>query len=728
MDDQPHKQIDATFPLGGEGVGWIGLSPFTDLPHVFQNQGDGSLFHSSYLNIRFSIAAGVDMTYKILFNGYVANTGAQEAVGAQDVPTLVQLLALEGAARIAIIARDPKVYARHDFPSVVTLHGASEVDVVLAELAATKGTTIFLYDGECANERRRRQKRGKAPKSTRFVVINEDVCENCGDCGEVTNCMSLHKADTEFGQKTRIHQSSCNQDTSCIKGDCPSFITVLSDDGLAKPEPVPLSATELRDPVLPDLTGPYHVYIPGVGGTGVLTINSLLCWAAMLDGHDVGSYDQTGAAQKWGAVLSSLVITPRGFGDVSNKAGLGSADLYLAVDAMASADKVNLDRCSPDKTAAVINTGLLPSGSMVRDVDLTVDVDDLVEPIRRFVDPDRSVVADAKLVAEGLFGDYMATNMVAVGMAYQAGLLPISAASIEEAISTNGAAVEQNIQAFRYGRLAQQDPARLRAMTTPEPLDAAGEAALRRTTLKPSARAAYDGLMTRVAGLYEEDRRLLAVRVAELIQYQDVAYAERYVAFVLETADTERRRGDSAHLGVTREVIRGLYKLMAYKDEYEVARLHLRGFAEQRVTGMFEGRPKLRYNLHPPTLRAMGMKNKISIPAPLLNPVFRTLVSMRRLRGGPLDVFGRDDVRRQERELIDWYCGLVTDAVGRLTLSNRAAVLEIARLPETIRGYESIKTSNIEVAKHSADVLQGRLTSATSLPLYSVADLKGTEG
>lgn len=720
MDDQPNKQIDATFPLGGEGVGWIGLSPFTDMPHVVQNQGDGSLFHSSYLNIRFSIAAGVDMTYKILFNGYVANTGAQEAVGAKDVPKLVQLLALEGASKIAIIARDPKVYARHKFPSVVSVHDAFEVDKVLADLAATKGTTIFLYDGECANERRRRQKRGKAPKSTEFVVINEDVCENCGDCGEVTNCMSLHKADTEFGQKTRIHQSSCNQDTSCLKGDCPSFVTVTSDEGLTKLSPPDLNADDLPESAVPEVTRPFHVYVPGVGGTGVLTINALLCWAATLDGYEVASYDQTGSAQKWGAVLSSLIISPLGAGKASNKAGLGAADLYLAVDAMASADKANLDRCSPGKTAALINTGLLPSGDMIRDVDLTVDVNDLVTPIRQFVDPGRTVVADAKFVAEGLFGDYMSTNMVAVGMAFQAGLLPISAESLEEAIAVNGAAVSQNLQAFRYGRLAQADPDRVRSLIVKEPLDAAGESAVRREALPARYHSAYDDLLVRVSGLEEEDRRLLAVRVAELIEYQDVAYANDYVDFVMATAEQERHRSGSEHnLGVTRTVIRNLHKLMAYKDEYEVARLHLRGRDHSRVGNMFDGQPKIRYNLHPPVLRALGMKKKLGVPAWLAHPAFTILVRMRGLRGGALDVFGRDQIRREERALIGWYRDLVEEALPQLVLGNRDAVMEMARLPEEIRGYEQIKKDNIVKAKHRAEILRGRLKNTKSLPVLS---------
>ncbi|OLT05695.1 hypothetical protein BJF90_01450 [Pseudonocardia sp. CNS-004] len=576
--DQPERQIDATFPLGGEGVAWIGLSPFTDMEHVIQNQGDGSLFHSSYLSIRWSIAAGVKMTYRILYNGAVANTGAQEPIGRSDVPKLAGLLALEGVKKIGIIAEDPAVYRKADLPLIASVHGAGDVEKVLADLEQVDGVTVFLYDGECANERRRRRKRGTAPKATEFVVINEDVCENCGDCGEVTNCMSLHKSDTEFGPKTTIHQSSCNQDHSCLKGDCPSFVTVHSEEGFAAPVYSPLESDAVPEPQRPPLDRPYHVFVPGVGGTGVLTLNSMLAWAALVDGAEAVSYDQTGAAQKWGAVLSSLVLSPRGERAESNKVGIGRADLYLAVDAMAAADPLNLDRCSPEHTAALVNTGLLPSGEMIRNSRLEVSVDPMVDAVSRFTA--RTVAVDARAIAEVLFGDYMATNMVALGAAYQAGLLPISSHAIEEAIRLNGTAKVQNQQAFRYGRLAVADPARVAALISPPARDAGQEHEHHRARLPERERPGYDALVARVADLAEEDRRLLAVRIGELIAYQDTDYATRYVDIVLEVAGRERERlGDRAGLPITREVIRNLHKLMAYKDEYEVARLHLRAAA-----------------------------------------------------------------------------------------------------------------------------------------------------
>lgn len=720
MDDQPQRQIDATFQLGGEGVGWIGLSPFTDLTHIFQNQGDGSLFHSSYLNIRFSVAAGVNMTYKILFNGYVANTGAQEPVGVKKIPELVQMLALEGVTKIAIVAADKTEYRGVKLPSIATVHESGDIDSVTADLAATPGVTIFLYDGECANERRRRRKRGIAPKDNKYVVINEDVCENCGDCGSASNCMSLQKTDTEFGPKTQIHQSSCNQDHSCLKGDCPSFLTVYSEAGLAKPTPPPLDADELAEPHVVPIDRPFHIYIPGVGGTGVLTLNSVLAWAAHIDGLDVTTYDQTGAAQKWGSVLSSLAVAPIGMRTPGNKVGAGQADLYLATDAMGGASDVNLDRCARERTAAVINTHVLPSGEMVRNVHFAAPVEPMAAKIALHTDPSRTISIDAHSLAESLFGDYMATNMIAVGAAYQAGFLPISSVAIEQAIVLNGTAVAQNQQAFRYGRVAFSDPGRIERITAAPKEDVESAVAKSRSELKPDERAAYDAMFARCDELPDSERRLMAVRIAELIGYQDVKYASEYAHFVLMVAAEERARlGVTRRLPITREVLKNLYKLMAYKDEYEVARLHLRTAREQKVAGKFADKPTIKYNLHPPILRSMGMKDKIELSEWWFNPVFGALKSMRRLRGSRLDPFGWDRVRKVERQLVSWYRSVIEQCMSELSMTNRPVVLDIARVPDMIRGYEKVKLGSVDAAKTRAEVLQGQLHGFSLLPIVN---------
>ncbi|HTD79692.1 MAG TPA: 2-oxoacid:acceptor oxidoreductase family protein, partial [Chloroflexota bacterium] len=527
--EQPERHIVSMTQLGGEGLPWIGLEHYTDLPHLVQNVGDGSLFHSSYLNIRFAVAAGANMSFKILYNGFVANTGAQEAVGMKSVADLTRLLAIEGVRKIGLLTKEPRRYRDSRLGERTEVRPVSDLADVQRALAAESGVTVLIYDETCANERRRRQKRGKLPAPERFVLINEEVCENCGHCGALTNCMSLHKVDTELGPKTQIHQSSCNQDYSCLGGDCPSFVTVetASGTGLHKPTIDPLEADVVSEPAHKVSAGDgYRVYIPGVGGTGVITINALLCYAAWMDDKYVLSYDQTGAAQKWGPVLSSLVIADHPAALHANKVAAGQADLYLALDLMSAATRANLDRCDPARTASVINTDVLPSGEMIRDVWFSPRADRMQDQVARFTRPAGLVSIDARRLAETLFGDYMATNLCAIGAAYQAGLLPLSAESIEAAIQLNGVQVEQNLQAFRYGRLAQAEPDRVRRLLEP------GRPP---TTASPPSASARR-LLERREGLDPEAQRLLAFRVPELIAFQDAAYAERYVEFVLRVA------------------------------------------------------------------------------------------------------------------------------------------------------------------------------------------------
>lgn len=707
---QPERHADATFQLGGEGLAWVGLAPFTDLPHVVQNQGDGALFHSSYLNIRFAVAAGSRITFRILYNGAVANTGAQKPVGQRDVPTLVRLLALEGVAKIAVVAADPAVYRGVDLPAVARVHDRDEVEAVLADLAATEGVTVFLYDGECANERRRQQKRGGRETASRFVLVNEEVCENCGHCGTLTNCMSLHKVETPLGEKTQIHQSSCNQDHLCLSGDCPSFVTVdVRGGGRRRPATPPPDVSALPEPALPSLEAPFHVVMPGVGGTGVLTVSSILAWAALLDGKHALSYDQTGAAQKWGAVLSTLVLCdPSGALPAAGKVGVGRADLLLALDPMAAADPANLARCLPERTAAVVNTALLPSGEMIRDVHLDPGVGRMVEAISRVCRPERTVKVEARRLAEALFGDHLAANVLALGAAWQAGLLPLSARAIEDAIRQNGAAVEQNLAAFRYGRLWRHDPDRLERRLWPLPPSYA-EVVLREGARLGPRRRAFEELLARAAELDEESRGLLPVRVAGLVLHQGLASAARYLDVVLETFRAERRAlGPRAEPRVTREVMRNLHKLLAYKDEYEVARLHLEAGMQRRAEAAFTGRVRVHYHLHPPFLRALGLRRKLRLGR-WFEPVLWLLARLRGLRGTPFDPFGRAEVRRLERRLPGWYTGAVARGLAELRPENHAQVAELAALPDRIRGYEQLKLDGARAAMERAEVILGGL-------------------
>jgi indolepyruvate ferredoxin oxidoreductase len=708
--EQPERHIVSMTQLGGEGLPWIGLAPYTDRPHMVQNVGDGSLFHSSYLNIRFCVAAGVNITFKILYNGAVANTGAQDPVGGKPIPELTRLLETEGVRRIAVVTKEPARYRGAPLAAAARVYPVAEQARVLRELAAEPGVTVYIYDGVCANERRRRQKRGVEAPARRFVVINPEVCENCGHCGALTNCMSLHKVDTEFGPKTAVHPSSCNQDEACLGGDCPSFVTVETRPGTGyrRPATPPLAAEALPEPGRrPPLDRPYHVYIPGVGGTGVLTLNAILAHAALLDGRQVVSYDQTGAAQKWGPVLSSLVVARPGAELAANKVGLGQADLYLAADLLAGASRVNLDRCDPARTAAVVNTGLLPSGEMVRDAARIPPVDALRGAVARVTDPARSVALDARRVAEGLFGDYLATNLVALGAAYQTGLLPVSGVAVESAIRLNGVQVEQNVQAFRYGRLAVAEPARVAAIVAPPPRALEAERARVLARLSGRHARAYVSLLDRAAQLDDEARRLLAVRIGELIDYQDARYPAAYVDFVLRVAAREQA-AVPGHTGITHAVIRQLFKLMAYKDEYEVARLHSREAFLAETRALFAEPERMVYHLHPPLLRALGLRRKLAL-GPWVTPVFRALHALRALRRTPLDPFRYAAVRREERRLVPWYREVVSNALERLDHASYPTVLELAELPDLIRGYEVIKLRSVAAARARADELGGRL-------------------
>ena len=713
LRSEANRTIQGVTAYGGEGMPWVGLSPFTSREHIVQNVGDGSLFHSSYLNIRYAVSAGVSMTFKILFNGAIANTGGQPPVSARTVPQLSQLLAIEGVAKIVIITKDRSAYRRAKLPANTEVFEPSEIEDQLARLSQVKGVTVLLYDGMCANERRRQQKRGKLPPPTKFTIVNEDVCENCGHCAEVSNCMSLQKVPTEFGAKTAIHQSSCNQDRSCVNGECPSFVTVEMPvgRGVRKP-PMPHIDDLFPAPTLPAIDRPFHIYVPGVGGTGVITVNAILAQAANLDGNYVLSFDQTGAAQKWGPVLSSLIIARTKAELAANNVGLGRADLYLALDLLGAADGKNLMRCRPERTAVVINSSVLPNAEMIRNVYMKVSADPMVETILGVSDRARSRVFDARALAERLFGDYMLTNMIAVGAAYQSGLLPISAASIEAAIRLNKVQVEGNIAAFRTGRLFVHDPNRVAGMDrTPYRTFADRMAELERRA-SPARTKARDALLANIGDVDAESGRLLKIRIEDLIDYQGVRYAERYADVVAKTVAAERFAAGATG-AVTQGVARNLHKLMAYKDEYEVARLLTQDIFRERALGAFDAGAKLSFNLQPPLLRAFGMKKKIALGA-WFAPVLKMLARLRFLRGTPFDVFGYNATRREERRLVEWYIELLQQALPKLNAGTIDIVREIAELPDTIRGYEEIKLRSLPKVRERAAALQQQLAAVQS--------------
>ncbi len=665
--------------MGGEGAPWIGMAPFVDLPHIFQNIGDGTYFHSGTMALSACIAAGVNITYKILYNGTVAMTGGQDAVGALPIPDLTRKLEAEGVKKTIVLTDDLSRYTRD-----TRLAGNAEVrdrdtlPVVLRELERIGGVTVMIYDQQCAAEKRRLRSRGQVEEPTMRLVINEEVCEGCGDCVRQSNCMSLFPVMTEFGQKTRIHQSSCNKDYSCALGDCPSFVTVHLKKGTGqRRRPLPqLPALDLPAPRNKVTAGEgYGILSPGIGGTGVVTINALLATAAWIDGLSVITLDQTGLAQKGGAVVSSIILSERPI-DAAAKIAYGNADLLLGFDLLGAGGSDNLKRAHPSRTVAVVNTAEVPTSDVIRGKAL-YGPGQIIDLINSCTDWGRNVFVDASRLAEGLFASHLAVNVFLLGVAYQGGLIPLSAEAIEEAIRLNKVEAERNVQAFQWGRKYYQDARFVEDLLLP-----------------PRPKEQTAGTVDR--------------RVAELTLYQDAEYARQYLEFVREVEVREPK--------LVEPVARYLYKLMAYKDEYEVARLLTLPAFEQQLGDIWDQIESIAYNLHPPILRAFGWKKKLKMGGWFRAPL-RLLARCKGLRGTSFDPFGYAAVRREERDLIQWYRDLIRAVLDNLSGANLPLAIEIASLPDQIRGYENIKSVSIAKAKALA---ADRLLAMKSTPLVVV--------
>jgi indolepyruvate ferredoxin oxidoreductase len=685
--------------MGGEGAQWVGIAPFTETPHLFQNIGDGTFFHSGGLALNYAVVSGVNITYKILYNGAVAMTGGQHAAGALPIPALSRRLEAEGVKRIIITSDDPAKY------SGVSIAGNAEVwhrDRLLEAqslLAAVGGVTVLIHDQHCAAEKRRLRKRGKMIDPQTRVFINERVCEGCGDCGKKSNCLSVQPIDTEFGRKTAIHQSSCNKDYSCLLGDCPSFLTIQGAGTAPKRERrvTPLE-TELPEPALKVPSEGFALHMMGIGGTGVVTMNQILGTAAMLDGRQVRGLDQTGLSQKGGPVVSDLKISSEPI-ERANKVSAGSADLYLGFDLLVATDPANLDKAESGRTIAVVSTSQIPTGQMVVDTAVHFpELSSMLMSIDRVTRKDPNVYLDAQAIAEALFGDHMAVNPIMLGAAYQAGALPISAAAIERAIRINGVSVDMNVLAFRWGRMAVVDRKQVEAAVT----QATAQAVEQPRALSAEARALVDRV--EASG---ELRRLLEIRVPELIAYQNAAYAGVYVDFVHRVAQVEVERAPGS-VGLAESVARYLYKLMAYKDEYEVARLHLDAALAAQIQAKFGQKIRTYWHLHPPLLRALGLKKKIRLGA-WFAPAFQMLRAMKGLRGTALDPFGYAEIRKVERALIGEYRQLIETALVRLSPVTHAAAVTLAELPDEIRGYEHIKLEGVARFRDRAKQLIAQL-------------------
>jgi indolepyruvate ferredoxin oxidoreductase len=649
--------------MGGEGATWIGMAPFVEHEHMFQNIGDGTFFHSGQLAVNALVSSGLNITYKILYNGHVSMTGGQDAVGALPVPQLTKKLEAEGVRRTIVLTEDRARYQYVELASNAELRDRSELERTLAELAKEKGVTAMIYDQECMAEVRRKRSRGKYAEPVKRLMIHEEVCEGCGDCVKQANCMSLNPVATELGQKMRIHQSSCNKDYSCALGDCPSFVTVNIKEGTGQRRKA-LPKLPDADVPLPRETAPigdgYRIVCPGIGGTGVVTINALLATAAWSDGLYVTTLDQTGTAQKGGAVVSHILLSRRTI-EAPARTNTGNADVILGFDLIGVANAELLKTAAPEKTTAVLNTNVTPTIDTIRSRTPIAGPERMLEAVQIVTRRGRNIVVDGTRLAEGLFGSHMAVNLFLLGVAWQGGLIPLTLAAIEKAIHLNGVDIERNLQVFTWGRKYYHDAASVEQLLSP----------------KDERVAAFD-------------------RVAELTAYQNAAYAGEYSAFV---ADVARRAPELAPI-----VAQNLYKLMAYKDEYEVARLLTKPSFENQIRDSWTQVESISYNLHPPLFRKF-FKKKLAF-GPWFRTPLKMLAAMKGLRSGPLDIFGRTKHRRMERSLIAWYRGLISQVLE----NNHPRALEIASLPDQIRGYEQIKEASIAQAKKRAAELLAEST------------------
>jgi len=687
---QQHGDVRGITQMGGEGAQWIGAAPFVDVPHFVQNLGDGTFHHSGSLAIRAAVAAGLNVTYKLLFNGTVAMTGGQDVPGGMDVPALARSLAAEGVSRIVVTTEDPARYDGVALPGGVEVRDRAELLRTQRELARVPGVTVLLHDQACAAELRRARKRGSAPEPPQQVVINERVCEGCGDCGEKSGCLSVEPVETEYGRKTRINQSSCNKDFSCLEGDCPSFLTVIPPQQRERTAPR-LPEVPLPEP-RPAADDDVRVRLVGIGGTGVVTVSQVLAMAALLDGLHASGLDQTGLSQKAGPVVSDVRLTRAPLAEGVTVPS-GAADVLLGLDLLGAAGAASLRVADPQRTVAVVSESRAPTGRQAIDVDApALDAAAARAAIEAATRAGDDVWLDARRIAETLIGDALHANVVVLGAALQRGLLPVTRAALEEAFRLNGAAAERNLAALAWGRAWVADPQHVhaalgdeRAPEEPAPLSPR----VRRLV----ERAAQDG--------DGELRRLLELRVPDLIGWGGSRPATRYAETIARVRATEAERvpGSSAF---AEGVARGLHKLTAYKDEYEVARLHLEGLAALPAGG------EVRFLLHPPLLRALGLRRKLALGRWFV-PAFRLLRRGRVLRGTPLDPFGRTQVRRVERALPGEYLELVELALARLTPATLPLALEVAALPELVRGYEQVKLAGVERFRARAAELRERL-------------------
>ena len=687
--------------MGGEGANWIGEAPFSNRGHVFQNLGDGTYTHSGSMAIRAAIASGVNITYKILYNDAVAMTGGQMPEGHLTVPMIARQVAAEGVERIAVVSDDPRKYPSGiDWPQGTTFHHRDDLNEVQREIAEVPGTSVLIYDQTCAAEKRRRRKRGAFPDPDKRVIINELVCEGCGDCGVKSNCVSVQPLQTEWGRKRTIDQSSCNKDYSCVKGFCPSFVTVHGGKPKRGKAVAEGDTMALPQPVLPKIDQPYGVIVTGIGGTGIVTIGGVLGMAAHLEGKGVGIIDMAGLAQKGGAVYSHIRISNRPEDIHAIRIAAGGADLVLGGDIVVAGNKKVLAAVKHGATRMMINTAEFLPGDFARNADFSLPTERLKRAITSAAGADNVSFVDATRLATALLGNSIAANIFMVGYAYQQGALPLSAESIEKAIEMNGEAVAMNHAAFRWGRRAAIDLASVESQI-PAP---ASEDDNRR--------------------LSESLDEIIARRVDFLTRYQNAAYAARYADFVSRVRNAEDRLA-TGRSGLAEAVARNLFKLMAYKDEYEVARLYTDGNFLRQIASTFEpGSLRFEFHLAPPLLaridKVTGEPKKRSF-GPWMMRVFGGLAKFKALRGTPFDPFGYSAERRTERKLITDYMAVLNEVIVTLNADNHPLAVGLAVIPEKIRGFGPVKLRSLKAAKADEAALLEQYRSGV-MPLLKAAE------
>jgi indolepyruvate ferredoxin oxidoreductase len=676
--------------MGGEGLNWAGIAPFTHIKHVFQNLGDGTYFHSGLLAVRGSVHSGANITYKLLYNDATAMTGGQPVEGHLSVPEIARQFLAERVKRVAIVSDNPDQFRSADagVPADVSIHDRDELDKVQREFREIPGVTAIIYEQTCAAEKRRRRKRKEFPDPPKRVFINEAVCEGCGDCSDKANCVSILPNETEFGRKRKIDQSSCNKDYSCVKGFCPSFVTVHGGQ-LRKPKAASFDEkifAGLPAAPVPAVDQSWNILVTGIGGTGVVTVGSVLAMAAHIDGRSASVIDMTGLAQKNGAVWSHLRIGDGRSELPGARVGLGEADLLLGCDLVTAAEKDSVLTFNRSRTRAVINSYLQPTAMFQLNPDLKLDIDAEMRPIRAGVAEDRIDAIDATDTALKLLGNTIGANFFLVGFALQKGGIPVSLEAVERAIELNGQAVEFNKRALALGRLAAVD----------------------RAAVEKLADAQQDPI-ARIPQAQSLDA-LLKRRVEYLTDYQDAAYAQRYSAMVTRVREAETAKCCGL-TGLAEAVARYYFKLLAYKDEYEVARLYTNGDFMKKIEATFEGDYTLRFHLAPPLLTRPDPKTGAISKreyGPSMMKAFALLARFKGLRGGPFDIFGRSADRKLERRLITEYESRLDEILQRLNTGNHALAVELASLPEHIRGYGPVRERHVEALRpREAELLAG---------------------